>query len=59
MRDQKHSSFPAERHQTRRQTWRPAILMDQLLNTDHLFGDDATGLTDWIRIWDQAPGRRT
>jgi hypothetical protein len=59
MRDQKHSSFPTERHQTRRQIWRPDILMDQLMSTDHSSGDDATGLTDWIRIWDQAPWQRT
>ncbi len=54
MRDQKHSSFETGR----RQMWRPFILLDQLTSPDHSSGDDATGLTDWIRIWDQAPWRR-
>lgn len=53
MHDQTHSSFPVERHQK----WRPAILMDQLMRLDHTSGDDATGLTDWIRIWNQTPWR--
>lgn len=59
MRDQKHLSFPAENRQMRGQTWRPEVLVDQLMSTDHSSGDDATGLTDWIRIWEQAPWRRT
>jgi len=59
MRDQKHSSFAAEPYHPQRPIWRPAILMDQLVSQDHSSGDDATGLTDWIRIWEQAPGRRT
>lgn len=53
MHDQKLSSSPmAPRH-----TWRPISSTDQITQSNHDPGDDATGLLDWILIWEQAPWR--
>ena len=56
MRDQKLLSSPTV---AKRQTWMDGPLLDQLRFKDSTHGDDATGLMDWIAIWEQAPWRRT